>query len=268
MPNPKEAANKKALFAKVKGKLAKNFDRAKVKEPTKRGQQLPGGIVNGHATLSSWDLRKTEKGTPILSLTGIVTIPEEYEGARAQVQHWLQESEYSTWEQITDNICSDCGFLFQAIPEETIEELDIHALSEDFDLDDLPDFLDKLCKAKPQFLYNTRKSRNSDFVNVTIQGPVTDEDEPEEEETEEEEVEEEETEEEVEEEEAEEEEETVIEPEKGDVCKFKTSPKKTEAVEVLKVYPKGKLVDIKITASKKILKGVAWDKLIYETEEE
>lgn len=286
----KEAANRKALFAKVKGKLAKNFDTAKTKAPVKRGQQLPGGIINGHAVLSSWNIAKTEeKGIPFFSITGICRVPEEYDGARVTVTHFLQESQWATWEDITNNLVSDLKLL-------GADRLENHPLDDDFELDDLPDMLDELCEAKPEFLFNTRKAgkraKNPDAVYISIQGLVEDEEADEDtdanEEVEEDEDEETPTdtdgdededeaaddddgdEEAADEDEDDEEgdEDAVIVPEVGDACQYKTAPKKTEWVEVVKVYKKTGTADIKVRSTKKVLKGVAFDKLIWPDSDE
>jgi hypothetical protein len=270
---PKEQADRSKLFSQVKKGLSKSFDKAKTKEPVKRGQRVPGGIVRGHARLTSWTMGKTEaKGIPYLSLVGTVLTPEEFEGARLNVTHFMQPNEWNTWDDITSNLVSDLKLLGLEMDE--------------LDLDNLPDDLDGLCKEKPEFLFNTKtgkkKSKDQDApVYVSIQGLAGDEEE-EEEETEEEEEEsddeeaddegedseESEGEEEAEEEDEEEadEEPDIVIPEKGDSCKFKTSPKKTELVEVMRVNKKAETVDIKIESSGKLVKGVAFSKLIWEEE--
>jgi hypothetical protein len=277
MPDTKQDRSK--LFSQVKKGLSKSFDKAKTKAPVKRGQQLPGGIVNGHATLSSWNISKTEdKKVPFLSITGIVTLPEEHEGARATVTHYLQPNDWNTWDDITMNLVSDLKLMGAEIDE--------------LDLDDLPDLLDNLCKEKPEFVFNTRtgkrKSKDRDpMVYVSIQGLVGDEEasdteaegdeDDEEADAEGEDSEESEGEEDSEEEgdeegdtdeEAEDDEpaESVV-PEKGDACNFKTSPKKVELVEILRVFKDKETVNLKVSETGKIFKDVPWAKLIWEEQE-
>lgn len=157
----------KSKFGAFKRKAKKSFEKSRGKEAKKRGARVPAGIVGGTAELTSWDVSTTDdKKVPYLMLGAQVITPEEYEGARINIMHFLEPNEYNSMEDITDNICSDLKLL-----DETGELVD-----EDTDIDDLDSILDQLIEAAPVFRFNSTGSKKSDRVYYSIQGLVDDED--------------------------------------------------------------------------------------------
>jgi len=277
MAKKKQSASKAKLLNKLKRKAKGAWNKARETEGKARGSQLPGGIVKGVAKLTSWKLDEDKNHNPYFVISGTVKEPEEFEGLRASVMHFISESQYATVEEKLEKLASD----IQLLGGETDEA----------DLDDLPNILADLVEAGPHFFYNTSEFKRNDgsvSVSVFIQGLAEDwdeedseEEEPEEEaeedeeeyeeeyEEEEEEVEEDEEEEASEEEDEEEEgedeeaeEEEDWEPEKAEIYLYKATPRgKPQECKVTAVQKRAQTVNLQRLSDKKAFKGIEWDKL-------
>jgi len=266
MAKKKQSASKAKLLNKLKRTAKGAWNKARETEGKARGSQLPGGIVKGVAKLTSWKLDEDKNHNPYFVISGTVKEPEEFEGLRASVMHFISESQYATVEEKLEKLASD----IQLLGGET----------DGADLDELPTILGDLVEAGPHFFYNTSEFKRNDgsvSVSVFIQGLADewedDEEEEPEEETEEEEEEEEEVEEDEEEESSEDEEEEEEEeeepeededwePEKAEIYLYKATPRgKPQECKVTAVQKRAKTVNLQRLSDKKAFKGIDWDKL-------
>lgn len=194
----KLTAEERALILKAKKTSKGAYRKAKDTEPKVKGQQLPGGIINGVSRFTDYKFAADKNGNPYLILTGIVLVPEEHAGARAQRSFFLappKSDKAKTLEEKYEDLFSDLQLL----------GVDTTAFDPNSCLEEMLESLKALVKEKPCFKFNTwKKDKESDTV-VFIQGLADDPDEGEDDEEEWEEDDEEESDEESEEEESEEE---------------------------------------------------------------
>lgn len=143
----------KRLNKKAKGGMAK----AKHADPKARGRQLPGGIKNGVAKLSSFKLSETKNGDEMLTITGIVVEPEDCHGMRCNIMHFLNESEYASLEDNLSNLCADLQLL----------EIDTPSMGDN--IGEYLDALEERCNENPYFLFNTQTKKNGNTA-IYLQG--------------------------------------------------------------------------------------------------
>jgi hypothetical protein len=155
--------SKANFLKKLKNRGGKSWKKARKTEGKAGGRQLPPGIKNGIAQLSSWKMGETEKEKdPYFIITGIVIEPEEEKGARATVMHFINENEYATVEENLSRLTSD------------MKLMGIDGV-EDAEIEQLPDLLDEATKSDPPlfFHFNTTARRNKPGeIKVWIQGPA------------------------------------------------------------------------------------------------
>lgn len=139
------------------------YKKSKDKAPVLKGQQLPGGIIGGIARFSAYKLGMDKNGNPYLHLTGTVISPEEHNGARAQVSHFLSKSRTKTVQDKYDDMFSS----LQLLGIETAE------MEETQCLEQVVDSLGALAEDKPAFRFNTWRPKDADAdTMVFIQGMV------------------------------------------------------------------------------------------------
>lgn len=275
-------ASRSKLMNKLKKRSKGGWKRARSAEAKAKGSQLPGGLINAIAKLSAWKMDEDKNGNPYFTLTGTVKEPEEYEGMKATVMHFIKATQTKTVEDKLEELSSDLQLLSGDQP------MGVNGVRvSESDVDDLPDIIEGLVEDGPYFKFNTWKPDEDRSAMVFIQGLADDyegddededyeeedaeEDDGEEEEYDEDDAEEEDGDDEDEEEEEadddadddeEEDEDDDWEPQKEDVYLYKASPRgKPQECEVRTVSVKAKAVTLKRVSDGKVFKGVSWDKL-------
>lgn len=255
------------------------------------GGGLPGGIENGVAKLIGWKLDNTKKGDPYVSLTGKVLEPEEHEGRKATISHFIKATEQKTVEDKLNELSSDIQLLIGDDDPKLMRRF------QSADLDDLPAIIQELVDSERIFLFNTWKPDPDRMAMVFIQGLHEDQEMDLEEDEDEEDYEEEDDTEEDDEEEGDDDEEWEPddeeddeegdeddeddedgdeeaeaeeddwEPQKGEIYLYKASPRgKPAECEVTSVNTRKQTVSLKRCRDNKIFKLIDWDRL--EGEEE
>lgn len=189
---------------------------------------------------------------------------------------------FHTWEAKSGYVNADLDGLFLGeLPDEVEYEEEDEEEGEEYEEEDVPEDTgyavgDSVTVEDSDGIWNGTitedydngetyavESEDGEVWDISIDQFVVGEEEGEEEE--EEEVEEEEEPEEEEEEEEEEEVE-VLEPEKGDICLFKVGRAKLSDHEVLTVSKAQETTSLRNLKTKKVIKGVGWDKLVWPEE--
>lgn len=261
MPTPEELK----ILLKMKKTAKGAYKKAKDTTPKVKGQQLPGGLTHAVAQLTSYKFGLDKRNSPYVIMTGVVTSPPEYAGAKANISHFFRASERKSVEEKYEAFFSDLqllGINTQEMDSDTVLEECLAALEE-------------LKNQKVPFIFNTWRPDGQDNTYIFVQGLADDfsqgegedeEDEEEEtEEDEEEEVEEETEDEEVEDEEDEEEAEAEDDdwcPALGEVYGFQVNARSPIfPCEVVGVDPAKMTVDLKRERDSKEFKKIAWDRL-------
>jgi len=152
---------KSSVLAKFKRTVGKSWNKSRKTEAQARGQSLPPGIRNGVAKLSSYKIDETQNGDPYFALTGTVVEPEDHEGRKATVTHFINDSEWATAEECLERLISDLKLL-------GVEGLD------EADIDDLEELIKSAVDEEKHFYFNTAESGKKKQVRVYIQGPAED----------------------------------------------------------------------------------------------
>jgi len=139
------------LINKLKMKTKGAWNESRSVDARAKGSQLPGGIINGVAKLSSWKMGEDKNGNVYFMINGIVVEPSEYAGQRATVSHFISETKTKTVKQKLDALSSDLQLLRPGSTEGT-------------DIDDVPGILAELCEEQRHFYFNTWKPENGDTM--------------------------------------------------------------------------------------------------------
>jgi hypothetical protein len=149
-------AQKSAIAAKMRGKSAVAFERAKTMERQLGGKRLPGGLIGATCRFSGYDLRETDGGSPYVVLSGTCLEPSRYKGARVTQTIFLSESEYQTEADAYNQLMSVLDALGKPVSG---------------DFDDMIASLEELERAKPKCTFNTSTRANKGgYFNPSFQG--------------------------------------------------------------------------------------------------
>ena len=174
MAKQQSPVDRSKIMADIKNRGKGTFQRVKKTEAKAGGSGLPPGIRDGIAKVSSWKLDKTKLkkneqtrkvtgGDPFFTITAICVEPKEFdgvkcEGKRATFMYFLNETEYSTFEENYEKFCNDLQLM----------GIDTTKMKSD---DEIPTALDKLCKGENYIFFNTSARRNKPGeVNYYVQG--------------------------------------------------------------------------------------------------
>ena len=125
-----------------------------------KGSQLPGGIINGVAQLSSWKMDEDKNGNVYFMITGICVEPSVHAGARVQLSHFISETKKQTIQDKLNALSSDLQLL--------------GGVTQGTDLDEVPPILDQLVGERRHFKFNTwRRDKEGDTM-IFVQGAAPD----------------------------------------------------------------------------------------------